>query len=306
MTDRIISYLPLAELKPDPRNPKSHDVDLLDASLDRFGVVDLITLDARTGYIISGHGRTRALREREERGEEAPEGIQIDPETGAWLIPVNTGWASRNDAEAAAALISMNRTTEAGGWSDESLLTLLDELSATGAGFEGVGFSATDYDDLKHLLEDVPDLDSLADEWDPENSPSASTGGKAVTIKLTDAGAIEKWHEVRDTVKNDDEAALVLFGLVSDADAASTALAATKTRARRAARTKDVDAELVAEHVDPETVEIMTGKLVSGSISANGLGTIESIEGAPEDEDAEIVLDLSAIDEPTDLDGDEL
>ena len=278
-TNRVISLVPLEELRPDPKNPKSHDGELIDASLDRFGLVDLITIDGRTGFIVSGHGRTNALRARFERGEEAPEGIQIDPETGAWLIPVNTGWASRNDAEAAAALISMNRTTEAGGWSDESLLTLLDELSATGAGFEGVGFSATDYDDLKHLLEDVPDLDSLADEWDPENSPSASTGGKAVTIKLTDAGAIEKWHEVRDTVKNDDEAALVLFGLVSDADAASTALAATKTRARRAARTKDVDAELVAEHV--ETVE-------------------------PEIEDAEIIIDLSTVADPADIDGDEL
>ena len=50
----------------------------------------------------------------------------------------------------------------------------------------------------------------------------------------------------------------------------------------------------------------VTGKLVSGSISANGLGTIESIEGAPEDEDAELVLDLSTVADPTDIDGDEL
>lgn len=209
---RRIDYVPLDSLKADPRNPKSHDLSTIDSSYDRFGVVDVVTVDARTGFIISGHGRTTALREAFSRGDKAPEGVMEDEETGAWLVPVNSGWSSKNDAEAAAALIAMNRLTELGGWVDESLLTLLDEISASGSGFEGVGFSETDMDDLKHLLEDVPDLDELANEYDPDAVPN-SGGAAGVTIKITDAGAIDAWHSLRDTVKTDDEALRIALGL---------------------------------------------------------------------------------------------
>jgi len=212
MAERSIEYVKLDDLKADPKNPKSHSLDIIDASYDRFGVVDLITVDGRTGFIISGHGRTTVLRDMEARGEEAaPEGVRVD-EDGSWHIPVNAGWSSKNDAEAAAALIAMNRVTEMGGWVDESLLSLLAEISASGSGFAGVGFSEVDMDDLQHLLEDVPDLDALADEYDPDDMPSTGTGG-LVSVKLTDSGVIERWHEVRDQCKTDDEAARILFGM---------------------------------------------------------------------------------------------
>jgi len=203
-TPRRMEYRRLDTLKSNPKNPKSHDLETIDRSYSRFGVVDPVTIDGRTDYIISGHGRTTAMMDAYSRGETPPEGVLVDVD-GMWLVPVNAGWSSKNDAEAAAALIAMNRLTEMGGWVDESLLELLEEISESGSGFDGIGFSDTDMDDLRHLLEEVPDLDELAGEWDPDAVPN-SGGAAAVQIKLTDPGLIALWHETRDAHKNDDEA----------------------------------------------------------------------------------------------------
>lgn len=168
MTDtldpRRVSYLPLAELEADPRNPKAHDTVTIDASIGRFGMLDLIVRDERTGRIVSGHGRFKVLSAMAQRGETPPEGVRTDEE-GGWLIPVITGWASRTDTEASAALIALNRTTELGGWVDDALLDLLDDLAEEEGGFEGVGFTEADREALAHLaysVDDGPrDLDEL-------------------------------------------------------------------------------------------------------------------------------------------------
>ena len=149
---RRTEYIPLDHLLEDPANPKSHSVETIDASLERFGVIDQIARDDRTGYIISGHGRKKSLVARRDRGDAPPEGVRVDA-GGHWLVPVIVGWASKDDAEARAALIALNRTTELGGWVDESLLDLLDNLGD----YTGVGFSENDTDDLRARLEELAD-----------------------------------------------------------------------------------------------------------------------------------------------------
>ena len=161
---RNIEYVRLSELKADPRNPKSHSVDVIDNSISRFGMLDPILLDERTGYIISGHGRSKALTIMAERGETAPSGVRVD-ESGEWMVPVVTGWSSRTDSEASAALIALNQTTIIGGWVDDALLDLLSELDEENGGFDGVGFTPEDREALAHLtysIDDGPrDLDAL-------------------------------------------------------------------------------------------------------------------------------------------------
>lgn len=147
---RRTEYIPLDHLLADPANPKSHSVETIDASIGRFGVIDQIVRDDRTGYIISGHGRHETLTAMRNRGETAPDGVRVDA-SGHWLVPVVVGWASRTDAEARAALIALNRSTELGGWVDDALLDLLDGLDD----YEGVGFTETDTDDLRARLEEL-------------------------------------------------------------------------------------------------------------------------------------------------------
>lgn len=217
-------YVDLDSLKGDPRNPKAHQLDVIDESMQRFGIVDRITVDERTGLLVSGHGRTAALRAMRDAGAEPPAGVTVDAE-GRWLVPVNVGWASRNDAEAAAALIAMNRTTELGGWVDQSLLDLLTTLSETEEGFEGVGFTETDLEDLQERLADL--AVDFADTDEDADPPGAGISGKAVTIKVTDAAVIAAWHDFRDRRKTDDEAmrALLLDGVRPHDDASADARA---------------------------------------------------------------------------------
>jgi hypothetical protein len=153
---RRIEYLPLGELRPDPVNPKAHDLPTLDASVGRFGFVESITVDGRTGYVVSGHGRRDVLAAMRDRGEQPPEGVLAGPD-GDWLVPVETGWSSRTDSEAHAYLIAANRTTVLGGWDDSALLGLLEDLAADDA-LDGIGYKAEDIDGLRELLDaNVPD-----------------------------------------------------------------------------------------------------------------------------------------------------
>lgn len=153
---RRVEYVPLDDLRADPRNPKDHDEEEINASIGRFGVLDLIVRDERTGMIVSGHGRFKAFSAMQLRGETPPEGVQVDDE-GNWLVPVVTGWASRSDSEAAAALIALNRTTELGGWVDETLLELLEGLEDDDDGLLGVGYSQRDLDALRESMQHLDD-----------------------------------------------------------------------------------------------------------------------------------------------------
>lgn len=155
MTERSIEYLTLDEILPADQNPKSHDEAGLAASVERFGYVEPITIDERTGNLVAGHGRLAELQARRDRGDPPPDGVLVD-ESGAWRAPVVRGWASADDAEAKAYLVASNRLTERGGWHAQGLADMLAELAA-GPGLEGVGYDA---DDLATMLADlvVPDF----------------------------------------------------------------------------------------------------------------------------------------------------
>lgn len=177
---RRVEYLPLTKLTPDSRNPKAHDEIAIDASIGRFGFIEPVVLDERTGHIISGHGRTKVLTAMRDEGQTPPNGVRVD-EDGTWHIPVVVGWASRTDLDASGALIALNRTTELGGWVDDELLGLLDDLAADGEqGLDGVGYGTDDIEALSARLlaseEDI-DMDFSDLENDDESGGAALSGG---------------------------------------------------------------------------------------------------------------------------------
>lgn len=175
---RTLGMVRLDNLYEHPKNPKAHDLETIDSSVGRFGYVEPVVVDERTGYLISGHGRRATLLAMRERGEAAPEGVQEDAD-GMWRVPVVRGWRSRTDSEATAALIAMNRTTELGGWVDDELLELLDNLAQEeGDGLAGVGFDGQGIEALRARLEaealvdgfnaDGPDGDLDSDDLDDD------------------------------------------------------------------------------------------------------------------------------------------
>lgn len=152
---RRLEYLSLDVLaaSTDPRNPKAHDTDLVESSIDRFGFVEPVVLDERTGRLVSGHGRVETLRTMKEAGALPPDGVELVEGFADWMVPAIVGWASRSDAEAAAALVALNRTTEVGGWDERALTDLLERIDeANDWGLSGTGYDEADLDDLRARL----------------------------------------------------------------------------------------------------------------------------------------------------------
>lgn len=187
---RRIEHMALRDLVPHPGNPKDHDLDVINASVARFGYIEPVVLDERTRRLISGHGRTETLLAMEQAGQQPPDGITIDPDSGAWLAPVVVGWSSRSDAEANAAVIALNRATELGGWVDESLLTMLDQLAEIDDGLDGVGFDTADIDELRDRLAQL-DADSGDDDADRYGD------GRGELLDIVDLSFGEPEHQTR-------------------------------------------------------------------------------------------------------------
>lgn len=153
MSDRRIEYMSLAELltRRAIGNPKSHDDALIERSINRFGFVEPITIDERTGHLVAGHGRLDELERGFGAGEVPPEGVQVSD--ADWLIPAVRGWSSRSDDEAKAYLVVSNQSTIAGGWHDDLLAVLLESLKTSDqVSFEATGFSDKALGDLLSSL----------------------------------------------------------------------------------------------------------------------------------------------------------
>ena len=199
--ERFIEYLPLDDLPANPANPKGHDLDTLEASMDRFGYTEPVMIDERTSLLVAGHGRVEQLRRMLSDGAEAPQGVRVDGET--WLVPVVRGWASKDDAEASGYLIASNRLTELGGWRDDDLLALLGE-----AGSNGVGFTNADVEVLQRRVdaaaanlldvtdEAITDLLGLHDGDDTDESAGMNSF-PSITIRFVDEAAKTEFQTER-------------------------------------------------------------------------------------------------------------
>lgn len=150
---RWLEYMPLSDLhgRRHPANVKAHADDVIGASIARFGYVEPIVLDERTGRLAAGHGRVERLLANAQAGDNVPDGVTLDDETGEWLVPVARGWSSTDDAEAEAAMITLNRSGEIGGWKLPELAAQLTELAQSPAGLPP-GYTAPD---LEAILADL-------------------------------------------------------------------------------------------------------------------------------------------------------
>jgi hypothetical protein len=160
MPERKLEYLLLADLVPAERNPKRHNAGGVSKSIARFGYIEPVVLDERTGRLVAGHGRMEALMTARDAGETPPDGIRLD-KNGAWLLPVLRGWESNSDAEAEAYLLASNRLVELGGWDQAELDASLAALAAIDAQWvEVAGWDPTEY-----LPSDPPDPGPHVSDW---------------------------------------------------------------------------------------------------------------------------------------------
>ncbi|MET8696822.1 hypothetical protein ABZV65_30280 [Streptomyces bauhiniae] len=172
---RFISYVPLTDLTPAPRNPKRHELELIIASIDMHGLVEIPVVDERTQTTLHGHGRRESLLEMQARGMRTPGGIVTD-EDGNWLVPILRGWSSKSDAEAEALAIKLNRLPGEGGWDPREFAEVLEDLATGDA--ELFDSLAIPHDEIDQMLRQV----------DPETLPGGIREDEPATLHLPDGG----------------------------------------------------------------------------------------------------------------------
>jgi|WetSurMetagenome_2_1015567.scaffolds.fasta_scaffold442124_2 hypothetical protein len=134
-TEVKIEYWPLSSLKPAKRNPKRHDIDGIKASFRRFGCTKGVAIvNEANGHMVVGHGSREALLEMKEAREPAP--ARIRAEGAEWFVPVVRGVQFTSEREAEAYLIADNKLTEAGGYNERLLGTMLQGMTIDGLGIK--------------------------------------------------------------------------------------------------------------------------------------------------------------------------
>lgn len=142
-----------AELALFHKNPRIGDVDAIAASLRANGqykpvVVNRGTHTGRKMEVLAGNHTVKAFRQLAEDYPSDDRWQTVD----AWVIDVDDDRAGRIVA-------ADNRTSDLGGFDDDTLLSLLSDLSD----LEGTGYVQDDLDDLSAALEELDREEALAD-----------------------------------------------------------------------------------------------------------------------------------------------
>lgn len=154
--------VPIDELELLPGNPRKGDVDAVAGSLERFGQRKPIVARRGDRTVIAGNHTLQAARRL------------------GWS-EIAVVWVDDDDAHAKAFALADNRTAELGGYDDDALLTLIEEVRAADAALlESAGWdeqsvldliSETDVDagvsdgDVDRVPVDVPAITVAGDVW---------------------------------------------------------------------------------------------------------------------------------------------
>ncbi|MFE2188562.1 hypothetical protein [Streptomyces sp. NPDC059455] len=170
---RYVAYVPLTDLPPATRNPKRHELELIIDSIAMHGLVEIPVVDERTQRTLHGHGRRDSLIEMQARGMALPGGMVLD-EDGGWLVPVLRGWSSKNEAEAEALAIKLNRLPGEGGWDPREFAAVLEDLATNEAElFDSLAIPADE-------------MDKLFSQVDPESLPGGVREDEPPALHLPD------------------------------------------------------------------------------------------------------------------------
>jgi hypothetical protein len=129
-----------------PRNARRGDIAMIAESLEQNAQYTPLIVQRSTGYVLAGNHTLLAARRL------------AWPEIDATYIDVT-------DEQAVRIMLSANRTSDAAGYDDPSLVDLLAGLPDLG----GTGFDVSDLDDLQAAVEEVADAGDTAD---PDTDPA--------------------------------------------------------------------------------------------------------------------------------------
>lgn len=170
ITQRYVEDYPLDSIKPHPKNPKQHDDEWMDESLEVTGFTGTIQVHATTDHCLDGHGRVAGLRR-----------------AGRTTAPVMLVTCTDSMAEK----ILLNRNVDKGGFFDEKLAEILAQKAEEGD-LLGTGY---DVDAVDDLLAGIPHLSTLPPaEFDGdyvETPEQKDTRGKRKAVTQASVGLRE-------------------------------------------------------------------------------------------------------------------
>ena len=157
-----LEFLPVADLVPDPRNPRNHDREQIRAiarSIAEFGFNAPILID-KNRKIIAGHGRWEAAKL-----------------LGLRLVPV-IRLEHLTEAQVQAYRLADNQLTDRSTWDDVKVAIQLKELSELAGDFdiEAIGFPLPEFDARIQSL-DPPEVADDADQVEKVDGPGVSVVG---------------------------------------------------------------------------------------------------------------------------------
>ncbi len=139
---RYDEILPVAKIKPNPRNPNQHpenQLEMLVKIIEKQGWRAPISIGRRSGYVVRGHAR-----------------LHVAKVLGGFA-PVE--WQEYDSDESEIAdLIADNRIAELAVLSEEQLAELLREIDASGLGLDLTGYGSHDVDRLLQAVETKEDV----------------------------------------------------------------------------------------------------------------------------------------------------
>ena len=126
-----IKHIAVKDLKPWPRNPRTHDVDSLVKSIQTFGFrAPLVVNQTPEGYMVeAGHGRLEAA-------------IRLGMETVPCSVFVD------DEKTAMAYAIADNRQQELAEWDTGGLKDVLQDLDDGSLDMSAIGFSETELEQM--------------------------------------------------------------------------------------------------------------------------------------------------------------
>ena len=184
-TTFVMEDIAIKELKPHPKNPRkiaSEAKKRLRDGLDKFGLVQPIIFNKRTGYIVGGHQRYSLISEK----------MQPDDKLQVAVIDVD----EKAEAEL---IVFLNNTSSQGYWDEFALLDLVNTQQLE---FDALGFNVTEKEYYGKLLQEEADRQtSSAEQYFAESAAlheeiEQDTKENKEETELFKKTRQERWEEV--------------------------------------------------------------------------------------------------------------
>lgn len=159
--------MPLGDLVEDPNNARSHperNLAAIKESLNKFGQVEPLVVQAGTNVVIGGNGRLAVMREL---GWDTAEIVEVE----------------LDDRQATILSLSLNRTSDLSLFDADKLQELLDDLGSLDLDMDAMGLSEDDLAGILASSNPDNDTDNMADRYtDPPTRMSDTFGAPPFSV----------------------------------------------------------------------------------------------------------------------------